>query len=156
MNPGAGVLYHKLPDHDSPTPPNKTGDLSDSTCEFNMSKAVHYVNRSRRPMYDWMSRVADNEFLLRILTAVFYASTSFLIMVVNKIVLTTYHFPSSHFLGLGQMLATIAVLGLGKRLRLISFPDLSSELPRKVSVVMMCACTACLTCSRSFPCLSFT
>ena len=90
-------------------------------------------------------QVLKNEFLMRILTALFYGTTSFLIIVVNKIVLTTYRFPSSQVLGLGQMLATIVVLGLGKRLHLISFPDMSRNLPRKVRFLPPCAAAILLS-----------
>uniref|UniRef100_A0AAY4EXU8 Sugar phosphate transporter domain-containing protein n=1 Tax=Denticeps clupeoides TaxID=299321 RepID=A0AAY4EXU8_9TELE len=56
---------------------------------------------------------------------------SFLIVVVNKSVLTNYRFPSSICVGIGQMLATVLVLWLGKALRLISFPDFDRNVPRK-------------------------
>ena len=36
----------------------------------------------------------SNSLLLRIATAVFYGLSSFMIMVINKRVLTVYHFPS--------------------------------------------------------------
>lgn len=123
MNPGPSILYHKLPDHDPghhPTP------------DINLNKAVHFMERSSKPTSDWLLRLVQNDFLMRILTAFFYATTSFLIIVVNKIVLTTYQFPSSQVLGIGQMIATILVLGLGKSLHIITFPDLSRSLPHKV------------------------
>lgn len=61
--------------------------------------------------------------LKRACSAVFYGVASFMITVVNKTVLTTYGFPSFQVLGLGQMTATIVVLFLAKKLRLVSFPD---------------------------------
>ncbi|KAM9384764.1 nucleotide sugar transporter SLC35D2-like [Pholidichthys leucotaenia] len=54
----------------------------------------------------------------------FYGVSSFFIVVVNKSVLTNYRFPSSICVGIGQMLATAAVLWVGKAARVISFPDL--------------------------------
>ncbi|KAL3988191.1 O-phosphoseryl-tRNA(Sec) kinase [Sarotherodon galilaeus] len=70
--------------------------------------------------------------LLKLLAAVFYGVSSFLIVVVNKSVLTNYRFPSSTCVGIGQMLATVVVLRIGKMLGVISFPDLDSSIPRKM------------------------
>lgn len=57
-------------------------------------------------------------------SAVFFAFSSFFITVVNKTVLTTFHFPSFLFLGLGQLVASIILLYGGKKVKLIDFPDL--------------------------------
>jgi len=70
--------------------------------------------------------------LLKVSTALFYGLSSFLIMVINKRVLTVHHFPSFQVLGLGQMLATVLILRLGKSINLVSFPDLSSDTFRKI------------------------
>ncbi|XP_041847443.1 UDP-N-acetylglucosamine/UDP-glucose/GDP-mannose transporter-like isoform X2 [Melanotaenia boesemani] len=70
--------------------------------------------------------------LVKLLAAGFYGVSSFLIVVVNKSVLTNYRFPSSTCVGLGQMLATIVVLRTGKMLGVISFPGLDSTIPRKM------------------------
>ncbi|XP_013768552.1 UDP-N-acetylglucosamine/UDP-glucose/GDP-mannose transporter-like [Pundamilia nyererei] len=70
--------------------------------------------------------------LLKLLAAVFYGVSSFVIVVVNKSVLTNYRFPSSTCVGIGQMLATVVVLRIGKMLGVISFPDLDSSIPRKM------------------------
>lgn len=68
----------------------------------------------------------------KLLAAAFYGVSSFLIVVVNKSVLTNYSFPSSTCVGLGQMLATIVVLRFGKLLGIISFPDLDLSIPGKM------------------------
>ncbi|XP_054617741.1 UDP-N-acetylglucosamine/UDP-glucose/GDP-mannose transporter-like isoform X2 [Dunckerocampus dactyliophorus] len=70
--------------------------------------------------------------LQKLLAAAFYGVSSFLIVVVNKSVLSSYRFPSSTCLGIGQMLATVVVLRTGKMLGLISFPDMDLSIPRKV------------------------
>ncbi|XP_007554960.1 UDP-N-acetylglucosamine/UDP-glucose/GDP-mannose transporter [Poecilia formosa] len=60
----------------------------------------------------------------KLFAAAFYGVSSFLIVVVNKSVLTNYSFPSSTCVGIGQMLATIVVLRTAKMLGVITFPDL--------------------------------
>ncbi|XP_069088575.1 nucleotide sugar transporter SLC35D1 isoform X2 [Pleurodeles waltl] len=69
---------------------------------------------------------------LKLFAAVFYGISSFLIVMVNKSVLTSYRFPSSLCVGLGQMVATVVVLWVSKMLRLIHFPDLDRSIPKKV------------------------
>eukprot|EP00088_Acartia_fossae_P058621 TRINITY_DN6883_c1_g1_i1.p1 TRINITY_DN6883_c1_g1~~TRINITY_DN6883_c1_g1_i1.p1 ORF type:complete len:334 (+),score=15.45 TRINITY_DN6883_c1_g1_i1:125-1126(+) len=69
---------------------------------------------------------------LRIMTALFYGVSSFMIMVINKRVLTVYKFPSFQVLALGQIVATILVLQIGKLTKLITFPDLSRDTVRKI------------------------
>ncbi|XP_066586714.1 ubiquinone biosynthesis protein COQ4 homolog, mitochondrial-like [Prorops nasuta] len=71
-----------------------------------------------------MTANEQNVMYLRVGSAVFYGLSSFMITVVNKIVLTSFDFPSSQVLGIGQMLATILVLLIAKKLRYIDFPNL--------------------------------
>uniref|UniRef100_A0A3P9IYE9 Solute carrier family 35 member D1a n=1 Tax=Oryzias latipes TaxID=8090 RepID=A0A3P9IYE9_ORYLA len=67
----------------------------------------------------------------KLFAAGFYGVSSFLIVVVNKSVLTNYRFPSSICVGIGQMLATVTVLWVGKAARVISFPDYDDNIPIK-------------------------
>ncbi|XP_071773797.1 nucleotide sugar transporter SLC35D2-like isoform X2 [Centroberyx gerrardi] len=69
---------------------------------------------------------------LKLLAAGFYGLSSFLIVVVNKSVLTSYRFPSSTCVGIGQMLATIVVLRVAKALGVITFPDMDLSIPNKM------------------------
>ncbi|XP_053558391.1 UDP-N-acetylglucosamine/UDP-glucose/GDP-mannose transporter [Bombina bombina] len=68
----------------------------------------------------------------RILSAVLYGVCSFLVVLVNKSVLTTYRFPSSTFLGIGQMVITIIILFVGKLYNIITFPDFNKQIPKKI------------------------
>lgn len=65
-------------------------------------------------------------------SAVFYGIASFMITVVNKTVLTSYHFPSFLMLSIGQMTACIVLLYFAKRFGLVSFPDLGRDTARKI------------------------
>lgn len=70
--------------------------------------------------------------LKKIGSAVFYGLASFFITVINKTVLTTWKFPSFMVLSIGQMVASILVLYFGKKFRIVSFPDLGRDTPRKL------------------------
>ncbi|XP_053549361.1 UDP-N-acetylglucosamine/UDP-glucose/GDP-mannose transporter-like [Bombina bombina] len=68
---------------------------------------------------------------IKLLAAAFYGVSSFFIVVVNKSVLTNHRFPSSLCVGLGQMLATVLVLWVGKALKVVHYPDFDRHIPRK-------------------------
>uniref|UniRef100_A0A8B9HXQ9 Solute carrier family 35 member D2 n=1 Tax=Astyanax mexicanus TaxID=7994 RepID=A0A8B9HXQ9_ASTMX len=70
--------------------------------------------------------------LLKLVSAVFYAVSSFLIIVINKTVLTNYRFPSYTFLGIGQMAFTIIILYLAKSFKAVSFQDFDKSIPVKM------------------------
>ncbi|XP_073201051.1 nucleotide sugar transporter SLC35D2 isoform X1 [Lepidochelys kempii] len=70
--------------------------------------------------------------LLRLLSAFFYGTCSFLIVLVNKTVLTTYRFPSPMVLGIGQMATTILILYVSKFSKIIHFPDFDKSIPMKL------------------------
>eukprot|EP00047_Mylnosiga_fluctuans_P006309 m.246192 g.246192 ORF g.246192 m.246192 type:complete len:314 (-) comp14935_c0_seq1:117-1058(-) len=64
--------------------------------------------------------------------AVFYGVSSIAIISVNKVVLTSYGFPSASFVGLAQMVFTIFALYLARALGLVSFPGFDGSIIRKV------------------------
>lgn len=68
----------------------------------------------------------------RIFSAVLYGISSFLIIVVNKMILTNYKFPSYQFLGIGQMVVGIFLLFFGKEVGVVSFPEFSLDIVKKV------------------------
>ncbi|XP_057334877.1 ubiquinone biosynthesis protein COQ4 homolog, mitochondrial-like isoform X2 [Microplitis mediator] len=76
-------------------------------------------------------QVSEHALWNQISSALFYGVSSFLITVINKTVLTTYNFPSFQVLGLGQMLSTIIILYVAKKLHYVDFPNLEvSTLPK--------------------------
>lgn len=76
-------------------------------------------------------QVSEHALWNQISSALFYGVSSFLITVINKTVLTTYNFPSFQVLGLGQMLSTIIILYIAKKLHYVDFPNLEvSTLPK--------------------------
>merc|ERR1719412_661664 len=74
----------------------------------------------------------NRTWFLRVSSAVFYALASFMIMVINKRILTVYKFPSFQVLGLGQMVSTIVILLIGRRLEIVSFPSFSPPVVKKI------------------------
>ncbi|XP_028832475.1 solute carrier family 35 member D1b [Denticeps clupeoides] len=68
----------------------------------------------------------------KLCAAAFYGVSSFLIVVVNKSVLTNYRFPSSLCVGIGQMMATVVVLWVGKELSIITFPGFNRSIPGRL------------------------
>lgn len=68
----------------------------------------------------------------RIGSIIFYAVASFFIVIINKMILTGFNFPSFQFVGLCQMLATVVILYFGKKLGLIDYPHYNSSIPRKI------------------------
>lgn len=73
----------------------------------------------------------------RFLAALFYAISSLLVVFVNKIVLTTYEFPSFLFLACMQFLATCLVLAVLSIMRRIELPRLSFDVMREVLPVSL-------------------
>lgn len=98
-----------------------------------LHKRRHELGDRKLPRQEPSNTSGDvSSVYLKLSAAGFYGVSSFLIVVVNKSVLTSYRFPSSTCVGIGQMLATIVVLRTGKMLGVISFPDLDLSIPRKM------------------------
>ncbi|CAK5040803.1 unnamed protein product [Meloidogyne enterolobii] len=74
----------------------------------------------------------NNTIFLRVLSAIFYAICSITVIFVNKILLTNYRFPSFLYVAFGQMLTTVVILYLLKRLKFLSFPKMDVSIPEKI------------------------
>lgn len=99
-----------------------------TTHENNISKAEETSQRthpelSKPPNFVHMD-LEPHKTVMKIGTALMYAVSSFFITVINKSVLTSYGFPSFIFLSFGQMLTTVVVLFMAKKLGYIKFPNL--------------------------------
>uniref|UniRef100_A0A3Q3EDN9 UDP-N-acetylglucosamine/UDP-glucose/GDP-mannose transporter-like n=1 Tax=Kryptolebias marmoratus TaxID=37003 RepID=A0A3Q3EDN9_KRYMA len=70
--------------------------------------------------------------LPKLLSALLYAGSSFLITVVNKTVLTSFRFPSYLCLGIGQMFTTIVVLYVAKMSLAVQFQDFDRSILLKI------------------------
>ncbi|XP_046878890.1 UDP-N-acetylglucosamine/UDP-glucose/GDP-mannose transporter isoform X1 [Hypomesus transpacificus] len=70
--------------------------------------------------------------ILKFVSAVFYAGSSFLITVVNKTILTNFRFPSYLFLGIGQMLTTIVILYAAKKNNIVNLQDFDRSIFIKI------------------------
>ncbi|EFN75299.1 UDP-sugar transporter UST74c [Harpegnathos saltator] len=79
-----------------------------------------------------MTEHEQNAMFVRVASAFFYGLSSFMITVVNKTVLTSFGFPSFQVLGIGQMLATILVLFVAKRLHYVEYPNLETTTFTKI------------------------
>lgn len=84
------------------------------------------------PLVSEGDSVLNGQYFKKVGSALFYGFASFFITVVNKTVLTSWKFPSFLVLSIGQMVASIIVLYSGKKVRLVSFPDLGRDTPRKL------------------------
>ena len=74
----------------------------------------------------------NQTWVLRVSSAAFYAFTSFMIMVLNKRILTVYKFPSFQVLGIGQMISTIFILWISRRIDIVSFPNFSPSIVKEI------------------------
>lgn len=72
---------------------------------------------------------------IRIGAALFYVISSTVITMANKVVLTSYQFPSYQAVALGQIGTAIVVLFLARELDLIDFPVLERGTLRRVCLL---------------------
>ncbi|XP_065214370.1 UDP-sugar transporter UST74c-like [Planococcus citri] len=94
----------------------------DMNCSKPMEAVQHPHPEPGKPNYVHVDLEAHKT-VMKIGTAVFYAISSFFITVINKSVLTSYGFPSFQFLAFGQMVTTVVVLFVAKKVGYIKFPN---------------------------------
>lgn len=105
-------------------------------CEIESCKLLHqYKDVEREQPTIEPSR--QTHLLQKLGSAIAYGSASFVLTVINKTVLTTWHFPSFIVLSVGQLAAAVIVLSIAKMLRIVSFPDFSRDLPKKLHPLSM-------------------
>ncbi|XP_032068506.1 UDP-N-acetylglucosamine/UDP-glucose/GDP-mannose transporter isoform X2 [Thamnophis elegans] len=90
------------------------------------------MKAAQKPGQEPVASLPARSSLPKLLSALFYGTCSFLIVLVNKTVLTVYRFPSPMFLGVGQMVTTILILYVSKLNKVIHFPDLDKSIPTKL------------------------
>ncbi|CAF3588528.1 unnamed protein product [Rotaria sp. Silwood1] len=71
-------------------------------------------------------------FVRRLGSALFYGACSGLITIVNKLVLTSYEFPSFQLLAIGQLTVSIIVLYVARFIGVIRFPHFSENVVNKI------------------------
>lgn len=79
----------------------------------------------QKPRVGLLSKSRFSDLTLKLLSALLYGVCSFLITVINKIVLTSYSFPSSNILAVGQMIAIIIILKTASQFRLVTIRRIS-------------------------------
>lgn len=78
-----------------------------------------------KPRVGLLSRSKYSDLTLKLISALLFGVCSFLITVINKIVLTSYKFPSSNILGVGQMIAIIVILKTANQFQLVVLRNVS-------------------------------
>lgn len=79
-----------------------------------------------------LDEVPESQLWKKFGSALFYGIASFLLTVINKTVLTSWHFPSFIVISIGQLATAIIVLYISKKLSVISFPEFKRDVPRKI------------------------
>ena len=102
------ILSQRPPNDESNEPEHQNNDATDIE-KIQTDSSFSIDHKSRRGL---LSRSKFSDLTLKLLSALFYGICSFLITVINKIVLTSYGFPSITILGVGQMVAIILILRL--------------------------------------------
>lgn len=72
-----------------------------------------------------LSKSRFSDLTLKLVSALSYGVCSFLITVINKIVLTSYSFPSSNILAVGQMIAILVILKTASLFRMVTIRRIS-------------------------------
>lgn len=101
---------------------NITNSMNDSNKPSQISLLSSSIQNTKLP-----SKSGYNELTLKLFSALFYGICSFLITNINKIVLTSYSFPSSNILGVGQMISILIILKVASLFRLVTIRKVSMK-----------------------------
>lgn len=101
-----------------------TGDISTNSQESDLSISLTTTHESLIND-EKLSQSRFSNLTLKLLSALAYGICSFLITVINKLVLTTYGFPSANILGVGQMISTIIILRIAHLFKAINIRTVS-------------------------------
>lgn len=108
--------------------PERTDGLdedNDGECKSEVSKETLDSKQTQDILLENTIYTNYSDLTLKLLSALFYGVCSFLITVINKIVLTSYAFPSSNILGLGQMVAIIIIIKTASLLHAVTIRRVS-------------------------------
>lgn len=101
-------------------------DLKDfETNKVTLNSSEESIGHDTKPQNTTLIPDSEHKIAMKLLSALAYAVCSFMITVINKIVLTSYNFPSANILGLGQMIAILIILKLGSLFRLVTIRRIS-------------------------------
>lgn len=93
-----------------------------------------------KPKVGLLSKSRFSELTLKLISALMYGICSFMITVINKIVLTTYHFPSSNILGVGQMIAILIILKVLSLFNVVSIRKMSLKNRKAWTLAVLYLC----------------
>lgn len=110
------ILDQQIPAEDVSTSQHHEGTTDGIEVLATQSSQFSLDNKSERGLFT-KNRLSDAT--KKLTSALFYGICSFMITVINKIVLTSYGFPSSNVLGIGQIIAILAILKVASLFRVV-------------------------------------
>lgn len=125
--------------------PSETQRVDIETAEADEEEDETLANGSEmsineKPKASLLSESRFSDLTLKLSSALFYGICSFLITVINKIVLTSYKFPSSNILGIGQMIAILIILKVASQFNVVTIRRVSMRNKKlwTLAVIYLC------------------
>ena len=115
--------------------PSQLAKLGSAVFYAACSICIFFVNKARKKFYFkniLFSKMVLDRKLKRLKLNFVRIMIDFIFTQPLQSVLTIHHFPSANFVGLGQMCAAVLVLGFLRQCGVVSFPRLSSDMPRRI------------------------
>ena len=91
----------------------------DSGIEPQVSESTQF-SIEEKPNHSLLAKTKLSDLSKKLSSALAYGICSFMITVINKIVLTSYGFPSSNILGIGQIVAILVILKTASLFRIVT------------------------------------